>query len=554
MAPVANRWTRVSALSTSSSGTAVSASRRPRRPRRVLRSADSLSARATYRSKSAADSERTACCSAPMTSGSRRASPVAAPLVVAAWVERRGGRAPGGEGACVSAQRVGGDAIEAGAADARGGAGEVLVDDFLRQPDGLEELRAAVGQHRRYPHLRDGLEQPFAEGLDDVVLCRRPVEVGNDATDGHLHGGVEEQVRVDGLSAVPDEQGQMGHLPRLAALHDQAHAGPGALAEEVVMHRCGRQERRDRRVAGVSAAIAEDQDSAARGNGLGCQPADAVETIVEAVDAAISMEDGGDRLRGELALGDVADRGQVGAGEDGMAHLQPSRLAGSLLEHVAAGAKGRGQRHHRRLPDRVDRRVGHLRKELLEVREERLGTTTQHGEAGRRSPSNRPAPRRWPPSGPRSVEGPRRSSRKRCWRRRSVPGSGSCFSTPCGNSSRRTVPLRIHSPVGWRPASWRLHASSSRIAPASVSTSSRRARVEPPLLDDPLFGDVEHAGLRRHHHEAVVGDQVPRRAHRPLRSRHAADQAPVGEGGIAAGPSQGSRGTRGTRRRRGAHR
>ena len=49
------------------------------------------------------------------------------------------------------------------------------------------------------------------------------------------------------------------------------------------------------------------------------------------------------------------------------------RVLGRLVEQVALGADARAHAHHDRLADRVDRRVRHLREELLEVRvEQRL--------------------------------------------------------------------------------------------------------------------------------------------------------------------------------------
>ena len=54
-------------------------------------------------------------------------------------------------------------------ADARGGAGEVGVDQLALQADRLEDLRAAVGLDRRDAHLGDRLQQAFADRLDHVL-------------------------------------------------------------------------------------------------------------------------------------------------------------------------------------------------------------------------------------------------------------------------------------------------------------------------------------------------------------------------------------------------
>ncbi len=65
-----------------------------------------------------------------------------APLVLAADVERLAVDRPFGESMIVAGADLAGDDVQADAADARRGAGEVLVDYFLAQADRLENLRA----------------------------------------------------------------------------------------------------------------------------------------------------------------------------------------------------------------------------------------------------------------------------------------------------------------------------------------------------------------------------------------------------------------------------
>src|SRR5207248_6743657 len=61
-----------------------------------------------------------------------------------------------------------GDDVEADAGNARGGPGEILVDEILAQPDGLENLGAAVTLRRGDAHLRHHLEDALVDGLDVV--------------------------------------------------------------------------------------------------------------------------------------------------------------------------------------------------------------------------------------------------------------------------------------------------------------------------------------------------------------------------------------------------
>ena len=96
---------------------------------------------------------------------------LAAPLVLAADVELAVGQLgrPVGPGQGVAGGHLGGDHVEADAAEAAHRAGEVLVDQLLGQADGLEDLGAGVGGHRRDAHLGHDLQHALAARLDVVA-------------------------------------------------------------------------------------------------------------------------------------------------------------------------------------------------------------------------------------------------------------------------------------------------------------------------------------------------------------------------------------------------
>ena len=58
-----------------------------------------------------------------------------------------------------------GELVDADAADARGRAREVLVDEVAREADGLEYLRAVVALDRRDAHLGHDLDHALGDGL-----------------------------------------------------------------------------------------------------------------------------------------------------------------------------------------------------------------------------------------------------------------------------------------------------------------------------------------------------------------------------------------------------
>ena len=70
-------------------------------------------------------------------------------------------------------------------------------------------------------------------------------------------------------------------------------------------------------------------------------------------------------------LRDRADFFEVGIGEDRLAHFQPlgARRAFEVKE-IRPRSDDRDETHHQLFADRVDRRVGHLGKILLEVGEQ----------------------------------------------------------------------------------------------------------------------------------------------------------------------------------------
>jgi hypothetical protein len=70
---------------------------------------------------------------------------------------------------------------------------------------------------------------------------------------------VEGQVRVDRARAVADQAGEVVDLARLARLHDDPGGVARAFADQVVVDRGQGEERGDRGVPGVGAAVGKDQ-------------------------------------------------------------------------------------------------------------------------------------------------------------------------------------------------------------------------------------------------------------------------------------------------------
>ena len=278
-------------------------------------------------------------------------------------------------GAQVAQHRLAREDVEPDPADPRRGAGEVALDELRRQADGLEDLRPVVGLDRRDAHLGERLEQALADRLDDVAL-RLLHPVGLDDVGQRL----EHQVRVDGRRAVADQRREVVHLARLAGLEHEAGPQARPLADEVVVDRRDRQQRRDRRAGRADAAVGEHDDVRAVGDRLRGLLGDPAHGPDHPLGAVGDRPGDRDRVRAEHGRVDAAQRLELVVAQDRVRDDELVGVVGPLVEQVRLGADARLDRHHHGLADRVDRRVGDLREELLEVGEERRRLVGEDGE------------------------------------------------------------------------------------------------------------------------------------------------------------------------------
>ena len=298
---------------------------------------------------------------------------LAPPLVLAADLQRAvvGPHVVGRVGAPVRAQHLLGQHVETDPAEPRGGAGEAGVDDLGAQPEGLEDLRAGVGGHGGDAHLGHRLAHALAQRLDQVLGRRRRVDAGDVAAQRQVLDGGHGQVRVDRGRAVADQQRDVVHLAGVAGLDDQPDPGAGALAHQVVVHRAGEQQRRDRRVVAVDAAAGQHDQPGAVGDGPRDLAVDLVEALAQPRAALGRVEDTAHDVGGEArvlaVLVDLHDLGQVVVAEHRERHHDRAAAGRAGAEQVLLRAELALQGGDQLLPDRVQRRVGDLREQLGEV-------------------------------------------------------------------------------------------------------------------------------------------------------------------------------------------
>ena len=313
---------------------------------------------------------------------------VPAPLVLPAGVQAAVSHArPGGDGVAGAPADLLGQLVEAHAGQARGRAREAGLDHLGAQADGLEDLRSGVGGGSRHAHLGHDLQQPLAEGLEQVRFRLPLGHIAQDAAPGQVPCRLDGQVGGNGRGTVADEQSQMMALAHVPRLDDQPGHGPRLLPDQVMVHRPGQQQRRDgHQGVGGAHAIGQDDDAGAVGDRGGNLGADLGQPRLQALTAAARIVPPVHQVRGKpgqvAVVVDVHDLGQVRVAEHRARQHDLAAGGRHRLQQVLLRAGDRGQRGDQFLPDRVQRRVGHLGEQLGEVVEHPSWAVRKHRHRG----------------------------------------------------------------------------------------------------------------------------------------------------------------------------
>ena len=435
----------------------------------------------------------------------------------------------GPEGVLVLHPRLLREHVQPDAFDPGGRPGKIGLDQSPVQPDGLEDLRAAVALQRRHAHLREGLQQPLVDPLDEILdrlvggdLDRQTFLVGEALQ------RLDCQVGIDRASSVADQQREMHHLARLARFDDQGHLRPRPFAHQQIMHGRQSKQTRDRRGLLVHAAVADDQQRVSIPDRQRRALAELLQPAPQPGLAVLRAKKCHQRRRQQVALGDPPKLLQLAIGEHRLRQLQGVAVLRSLFENVSLGTDIADERHHHLFADGVDRRVRHLGEQLLEIVEQQLRTIREAGQ--RRVGAHRPH-RLLTLGGHRRedhlqvllgvAEGPLPRLQRALLLRMKPPRLAHLLERdlvvldPLGvGRARRQLLLDLV--VGNDPAGDRIH-------------QEHLARLESSLLPHVLRGNVDHARLRRQHHDIVVGHDIPPRT-QAVAVQHGADHTSVGEG------------------------
>ena len=264
-----------------------------------------------------------------------------------------------------------------------GGVGEVLGDGFAVDADGFKQLGTTIRHVGAHAHLGHDLGQAFAHRFDVVVNRLVGAELAAHAF-VHVQQGFHRQVGVHRLGAITCQHREVMHFARRTGFDHQAGCGAQTFTHQMLVNGGQSQQGGDGHLGCTHHAVADDQNVLATFDGIHSLGAQGSELGLDTLFAPHHRVGDVERVALELALGktlNVAQLGHVGEVQHRLAHLQAHRGVHLIdIKQVGLGTNKGHQRHHDRFADRVDGRVGHLRKQLLEVVVQRLVLAGQHGQ------------------------------------------------------------------------------------------------------------------------------------------------------------------------------
>ena len=159
----------------------------------------------------------------------------------------------------------------------------------------------------------------------------------------------------------------MMHLARLAGLGHDTDASSQLVSHEMLMYCSDRQQRTDGHTLTPCRTIRQHQQRKAAFNRLRCFLADPFETPAQSRITLRARERDVDRLRLPVAVAEMPNRRQLLVSQDRVRHDQPMTLPLCRIKQIPFRPDETLQRHDDLFANRIERRIRHLREELLEV-------------------------------------------------------------------------------------------------------------------------------------------------------------------------------------------
>ena len=270
--------------------------------------------------------------------------------------------------------------LKANTFDCRRGAKEIAVNKGLLQANRVKNLRAAIGLIGRNAHLGHDLQNALINRLDKALHHLIGIHLLGKFW-AHGVQRLEGQIGVDGLRAIASETAEVMHLTRIAGFNNQAHRGTQTFADQVMMHSRRAEQGRDRNTIRAHHAVRQDDDIIAT---MYSRLSAVTQTLQRIHHAGGTLFHRISHIQcfgveSILDMADIADLLQITIGQNWLTHFQPFAAGVALqIKQVRARADKGHKAHHQLFTDRIDRRIGDLRKVLLEIGIEQLGLVREY--------------------------------------------------------------------------------------------------------------------------------------------------------------------------------
>ena len=257
--------------------------------------------------------------------------------------------------------------------DTRGGAGEVFVHHGLLQTNALKNLRSKVAVNRRDADLRGNLDDALGCCFDEIFAGVVMIDTSEQALLDHVIQRLKGEIRIDRGATVANQRAEVMHFTRLAGFEDETDLGALAFADQIVVQSGNRHERRDGGIMLVDAAVTEDDDVDAGIDLQRCLVKQLRHRVFKALGAFCRIKQRWNRHRAEFTLSDVLEFREFLIREDRRFQFDEIAAFSHWIEQIALRPDGGDGRGDDLFTDTVDRRVGDLGEELLEVIVEQFG-------------------------------------------------------------------------------------------------------------------------------------------------------------------------------------
>ena len=201
---------------------------------------------------------------------------------------------------------------------------------------------------------------------------------GDDPLGLHLVDRGEGEIGVDRTGPIPSEQREVLHLAGFAGFDHDSAAGSRPRADEMMMNAPRGQQRRHHRHLPAAAPVGKDDDRHSGGHGGRRLGTNRVETLPHASRPLRRWKQQRNRLGHEAGLGELFDPRALGVGDHGRLQPQQPTLSRLAVEEIPLTPDRGNHRRDDLLADRVERRIGDLREELLEVVGQQLRPIGEH--------------------------------------------------------------------------------------------------------------------------------------------------------------------------------